>query len=131
MEKNKIEQYLIDLMYTYREIDENIWLVDDLEHNLTGVAVMYDDPVVAFRVVLMDAPEKNRLELFTQLLELNATDILHGAYALETNQIVLINTLDYDTMDYGEFRSTLDSFSLALVQHYPILSNYRNINNQG
>jgi hypothetical protein len=124
-EKNKIEQYLIDLMYSYREIDKNIWLVDDPEHNLAGVAVMHDDPVVVFRVALMDAPEKNRLELFTRLLELNASDIVHGAYALENNQIVLVNTLDYATMDYGEFRSTLDSFSLALVQHYPILSSYR------
>jgi hypothetical protein len=126
MEKNKIEQYLIDLMYTYREIDKSMWLVDDPERNLVGIAVMYDEPVVVFRVVLMDAPEKNRLELFTKLLELYASDILHGAYALENNQIVLINTLDYDTMDYGEFRSTLDSFSLALVQHYPVLSSYRN-----
>jgi hypothetical protein len=125
MEKNKIEQYLIDLMYSYREVDKNIWLVDDPERNLAGIAVMYDDPVVVFRVVLMDAPEQNRLELFTRLLELNASDIVHGAYALENDQIVLVNTLDYATMDYGEFRSTLDSFSLALVQHYPILSSYR------
>jgi hypothetical protein len=128
MDKNKLEQYLIDLMYTYREVGENLWLVDDPEHNLAGVAVMYDDPVVVFRVVLMDAPAENRLELFTKLLELNASDIVHGAYALEDNRIVLTNTLDYDTMDYGEFRSTLDSFSLALVQHYPILSSYRTNN---
>jgi hypothetical protein len=125
MEKNKIEQYLIELMYSYREVDKNIWLVDDPDRNLTGIAVMYDDPVVVFRVALMEAPENDRLELFTRLLELNASDIVHGAYALENNQIVLVNTLDYDTMDYGEFRSTLDSFSLALAQHYPILSGYR------
>jgi hypothetical protein len=125
MEENKIDQYLIDLMITYREIGKNMWLLDDQEHNLTGIAVMYDAPLVVFRVVVMDVPEKNRLELFTRLLELNATDIVHGAYALEDDKIVLINTLDYDTMDYGEFRSTLDAFSLALVQHYPILSNYR------
>jgi hypothetical protein len=124
-EKNKIEQYLIELMYRYREAGENIWIVDDPEHNLAEVAVMYNDPVAVFRVALMDAPENRRLELFTRLLELNAEDIIHGAYALENNQIVLVNTLDYDTMDYSEFRSTLDSFSLALVQHYPILSSYR------
>jgi hypothetical protein len=124
VEKNKIEQYLIDLKVTYREIDKNIWLLDDPEHSLEGVAVMYDDPLVVFRVVVMDVPGQNRLELFTRLLELNATDILHGAYALENNKIVLIDTVDYETMDYGEFRSTLDAFSLALVQHYPILSNY-------
>ncbi|MDR1950261.1 MAG: YbjN domain-containing protein [Spirochaetaceae bacterium] len=125
MEKNKIEEYLIELMFTYREIDKNIWLLDDREHNLEGIAVMYDDPLVVFRVVVMDVPGEHRLELFTKLLELNASDVLHGAYALEDDKIVLINTLDYDTMDYGEFRSTLDAFSLALVQHYPILSAYR------
>ncbi|MDR2404368.1 MAG: YbjN domain-containing protein [Spirochaetaceae bacterium] len=125
MQKNKIEQYLIDLMLTYREVDKNMWLLDDQEHNLEGIAVMYDDPLVVFQVAVMDAPAKNRLELFTKLLELNASDVLHGAYALEDDKIVLINTLDYDTMDFGEFRSTLDAFGLALIQHYPILSAYR------
>jgi hypothetical protein len=125
MGKNKIEQYLIESAYGYREAGENIWIVDDPEHNLAEVAVMYNDPLAVFRVALMDAPQNNRLELFTKLLELNASDIVHGAYALENDQVVLVNTLDYDTMDYSEFRSTLESFSLALVQHYPILSNYR------
>jgi hypothetical protein len=99
--------------------------LDDREHNLEGIAVMYDDPLVVFQVAVMDAPANKRLELFTKLLELNASDVIHGAYALEDDKIVLINTLDYDTMDFGEFRSTLDAFSLALAQHYPILSAYR------
>lgn len=124
-QSNKVEQYLIELKYTFREVGENLWLVDDPEHNLVGVAVMYDDPVVVFRVAVMDAPTEKRLEFFTKLLELNASDILHGAYGLEQESVVLINTLDYDTMDFSEFRSTLDAFSMALNQHYPILSNYR------
>ncbi|MDR0760658.1 MAG: YbjN domain-containing protein, partial [Treponema sp.] len=106
----------------------NLWLIDDPEHTLTDVAVMYEDPLVVFRVVVMDVPktsQEERLDLFTRLLELNANDVLHGEYALEDDKIVLINTQDYETMDYGEFGSTLDAFSLALVQHYPILSKYR------
>jgi hypothetical protein len=122
---NKIEQYLIDLLVTYREIEKNIWLIDDGAHNLAGVAVMLDEPLVVFRVVVMDVPRENRLELFTKLLELNAKDIVHGAYGLEGDTIVLIDTLEYETMDYAEFRATLDAFSLALTQHYPILSPYR------
>jgi hypothetical protein len=125
MEKNKIEQYLIEMMLTYQEVSPNLWLIDDAEHNLTGIAVMHADPLVLFRVVVMDAPSTDRLELFTRLLQLNANDVFHGAYALEDEKIVLINTLDYATMDYGEFRSTLDAFSLALAQHYPVLSKYR------
>jgi hypothetical protein len=125
---NKVEQYLIELKYSYRELGTHLWLVDDPDYSLFGVAVMYDDPVVVFRVVVMAAPPEKRLEFFTKLLELNATDILHGAYGLDNGEVVLINTLDYETMDFGEFRSTLDAFSLALNQHYPVLSGYRSDN---
>jgi hypothetical protein len=125
MSDNKIEQYLIDLMLTYREVEKNLWFLEDTEHSLEGVAIMKSEPVVIFRVALMDAPKENALECFTKLLELNAEDLLHGAYALEDGKIVLIDTLEYETMDLEEFRATLDAFSLALTQHYPILSNFR------
>jgi hypothetical protein len=125
MAENKVEQYLIDLMFTYREVEKNLWYVDDEEHGLQGVAIMLAEPLVVFRIVVMDAPREKRLELFTKLLELNASDMVHGAYALEDEKIVLIDTLEYETLDYGEFRATLDAFSLALAQHYPVLSIYR------
>jgi hypothetical protein len=125
MAANKIEQYLIDLMVSYQEIGTNVWLIDDEEHGIEGVAVALNEPLVMFRVVVMDAPTENRLELFTKLLELNAGDLVHGAYGLEENKIVLIDTLEYDTMDYTEFRASLDAFSLALIQHYPIFAQYR------
>jgi hypothetical protein len=73
----------------------------------------------------MKVPENGCLELFTKLLELNANDVLHGAYALESGNIVLVDTLEYEYTDYSELRATLDAFSLALSQHYPILSQYR------
>jgi len=125
MADNKIEQYLIDLMLTYQQIDTNLWLLDDEEHTLQGVAIMQAESLVIVRAEIMDVPKDNVLELFTKLLELNATDILHGAYALENKKIVLIDTLHYEIMDYEDFRAALDSFSLALIQHYPILSKYR------
>jgi hypothetical protein len=125
MAENKIEQYLIDLMFTYQEVETNLWYLDDQEHGLQGVAILKADSLVIFRVVLMDAPKNGRLECFTKLLELNAGDLMHGAYALENDKIVLIDTLEYDTMDYSEFRATLDAFSLAVTQHYPVLSKYR------
>ena len=112
-------------MLTYQPVAENLWLLDDAEHTLQGVVVMLAEPLVIIQAEIMDAPKQNLLELYTKLLELNAADILHGAYALENGKIVLIDTLEYDTMDYGDFRAALDSFSLALTQHYPVLSKYR------
>jgi hypothetical protein len=125
MAENKIERYLIDLKLTYREIGEGMWMVEDEGRGLEGVVVMRADPLAVIRVVVMPAPKEKRLELFTKLLELNAKDVLHGAYALEGDDIVLVDTLELETMDLGDFQAALDAIGLALVQHYPILSKYR------
>jgi len=125
MAESKIEQYLIDLMLTFQQVDENLWLLDDEDHSLQGVVVMQAHPLVIVRAEIMDIPGSNTMELYTKLLELNASDIIHGAYALYNNKVVLVDTLHYDTMDYEDFRAVLDSFSLALTEHYPVLSKYR------
>jgi len=122
MTDGKIEKYLIDLKLSYRELSPGMWLVEDEERGLDGVVVMRADPVVVIRVAVMKAPSEGRLDLFTKLLELNARDVLHGAYALEDDEIVLVDTLEYDTMDLGELQAALDSIGMALTQHFPILS---------
>jgi hypothetical protein len=125
MADNKIEQYLIDLMYNYQEVKPNLWLLEDAEHDLEGIMVMYAEPVVIIRAQVMNIPKQKQLEFFTKLLELNAGDMIHGAYGIEGEKVVLIDTLEYETLDYTEFRATLDAISLAIAQHYPILSVYR------
>jgi hypothetical protein len=125
MEENKIEQYLIELKYSYREVKPNLWLLDDAENGIEGIVVMYAEPLVIIQVQVMEIPTLNTHELYRKLLELNAGDMIHGAYGLEGNKVVIIDTLRYDTMDYPEFRATLDAISLALTQHYPVLSVYR------
>lgn len=124
MAESKIERYLIDLMFTYRDLGDNMWIIEDEDHSLNGVVVMYAPPLVIIRVLVMHVPTEKRLELFTKLLELNASDVVHGAYALENNDIILIDSLEYETMDFEEFRASLEAISLALTQHYPILSEY-------
>ena len=125
MAANKIEEFLINLMYTYREIEPNFWILEDPEHSLEDVAVIYADPLVIIRVQVMDAPKQRRLEFFTKLLELNASDLVQGSYGLDKEKVVLIDTHDYETLDYPEFKDILDAFSLSLTQHYPVLSEFR------
>jgi hypothetical protein len=125
MAENKIEQFLIELKYSYREVKPNLWLLDDPENNLEGIIVMYADPLVIIQVQVMDVPKLNSHELYKKLLELNASDMIHGAYGLEGNKVVINDTHLYETMDYPEFRAALDAISLVLTQHYPILSVYR------
>jgi len=125
MAESKIEQYLIDMMLTYQQVESNMWLLEDEDQALQGVAIMQAEPLVVIRAEIMDVPKTNILELYTKLLELNASGVVYGAYALDNDKIVLTDTLNYDFMDYDDFRTALESFSLALAEHYPILSKYR------
>jgi hypothetical protein len=123
MIRDKIERYMINLSLTYEELGENIWLVEDPEKGLGHVFVYADDPLVTLRAKVMDLPEKERETFFEELLRLN-NEMIHGAYALEQNNVVLVDTLESETMDLEEFRASLEAIGLALAQHYPRLSQY-------
>jgi len=125
MAENKIEQYLIDLKYNYQEVKQNFWLLEDTDHDLEGIAILYSDPLVIIRVQVMNIPQQNKQDFFAKLLELNASEMIHGAYGLEGDKVVIIDTLEYESMDYSRFQAALDAISLALTQHFPILSVYR------
>lgn len=121
----KLESYLINLGLTFEEINETTWVINDSEKGLNHVVVIVEEPLVTIRVIVMPVPTQKREEFFQSLLELNATDLIHGAYGVSENSVILIDTLQYETMDLEEFQASLDAIGLALAQHYPILSKYR------
>ena len=121
----KIESYLINLGITFEEIAENTWVIHDPDKGLEQVAVIVDKPLVIIRVKVMSLPSKNEEEFYKKLLILNGTDLVHGAYAIVDDDVIIIDTLQFETMDLEEFQASLDAIGLALAQHYPILSQYR------
>jgi hypothetical protein len=124
--REKIEGYLINLGITFEEIGPASWLINDDEKGLERVIVIVEDPLVMFRVKVMDLPAKRTAEFMEKLLRLNASDLVHGAYALdEDGSVLLVDTLQATTLDIEEFQASLDAIGLALAQHYPILSAYR------
>src|SRR4029078_942676 len=81
------------------EIEPNLWLArtaDDAE-----VVVHYAPPVVILRVRVMELPasEPRRSELFRQLLEYNARELVHGSYGLEGDHIALTGALETEQLD--------------------------------
>jgi hypothetical protein len=124
-ELNKIEAYLIDLKLNYLELAPNSWLINDDSRGLEETVVISEPPLAIIRVKVMEIPVSNREEFFEKLLRFNATDIVHGAYGLEGNDVILIDTLQYDTLSKEELQASLDAVGLALSQHYPVLSKYR------
>jgi hypothetical protein len=110
---------------TVMEIEPNLWLARARED--AEVVVHFAPPVVILRVRVMELPasEPRRSELFRQLLEYNARELVHGSYGLEGDHVVLTDTLELENLDFSEFEASFDSITLALASHLGALAPYR------
>jgi hypothetical protein len=122
--KEKLEGFFIHLELAYQEIGENMWLLSDEENGLNSVVVYVQDDLVTLRAKVMDMPASDREAFFEELLRLNA-GMVHGAYALEDRNVILIDSMELPTMDLEELQASLDSTGLALAQHFSTLAKYR------
>jgi hypothetical protein len=123
--REKVEGYLVRLGMTFQEASPGTWVIQDRQKGLENLLVVLSDPLVILRILVMETPASGREKLFGELLRLNATEMVHGAYAVDGKNIIIIDTLEADTMDLEEFEASLDAIGLALAQHYRLLSPYR------
>ncbi|HTO23459.1 MAG TPA: hypothetical protein VMQ10_13380 [Spirochaetia bacterium] len=123
--RDKVEAALVKLTLSFREAGPNTWVVSDDEVGLESLIVQLTEPIVILRTHVMKLPPTNREKLFAELLRLNAADMTHGAYALDGDSVIIIDTLEAETMDLEELQASIDAIGLALAQHYRSLSTYR------
>jgi hypothetical protein len=108
-----------------KEVKPGLWLLRTSQG--AEVVVTFAPPVVILRVRVMEPPETpdKRSDLFRQLLELNARDLVHGSYGLEGDHVVLTDALELENLDFTEFEASFDSLTLALSSHLSALAPFR------
>jgi len=117
-----IESFLIDIEAEYTAVGENIWVIKD---SGPEIVVSTSGPLLVFRVKVMEENSiepANREALFRKLLELNASEMIHGAYGIEEGAIVMTSALELENLDFNEFQASMEDMSLAVSKHYPVLS---------
>ena len=65
--------------------------------------------------------------LSRRLLELNATDLLHGSYGIDADAIVLTEAMEHEHLDYEEFLASYESLTLSLTTHMRELAAFREV----
>ena len=117
---------LDDGVVTSEELEPGLWVLTP-EQNGVRIVVNYEPPVVVFRVNVMDLPAEGdkRTSLMRKLLELNATELLHGSYGIEGDSVVLTDALQLENLDFSEFQASIDSITLALASHLNALAPYQ------
>ena len=129
--KEDIESFLDRLSAdeggSYSEVEPGLWVARPSGELDFSVVVHYSPPVVLLRVTVMTLPTNTEAlaTLSRRLLELNATDLVHGSYGIENDSIVMTEALELSHLDYEEFQSAYESITLALASHLRELGSYR------
>ena len=116
--REDLESFFIRMDVEYEEVEQGMYLVRGRNSRLPTV-VHYADALLLIRMKVMDLPEMgdNARELYRTLLELNASDIVHGAYGIEDDELILSDTLELETLDFLELQASMESMELAASGH--------------
>ena len=112
---------------SFSEVEPGFWVVKPAGELDFNVVVNYSPPVVLLRVKVMSQPSNAdaAATLNRRLLELNATDLVHGSYGIENKAIVMTEALELSHLDYEEFQAAYESITVALASHLRELGSYR------
>ena len=116
-----IESYLMRMGVPAETIKPGIWLV---KIDGSALVVSIAGPVVAFRLKVMDLPRTGREDLYRTLLSLNTNEMVHGAFGLEGEAVVIVHALELENLDFNEFQAVIDDMSMAIAKHHPNLSRF-------
>lgn len=111
----------------YTEIKPGMWLVRPGGELDADVVVHFSPPVVLLRMKVMDLPKEERslATLSRRLLQLNASELVHGSYGIEGDAVVLTEAMELSHLDYEEFLAAYESMTLALASHLRELAPFR------
>jgi hypothetical protein len=112
---------------TYSEVEPGLYIVRPSGELDFSFVVHFSPPVVVLRVKVMTLPSNadSLATLSRRLLELNATDLVHGSYGIEDDSIVMTETLELAHLDFEEFLAAYESITVALASHLRELGSYR------
>ena len=120
-----IEDFIMRSGIPATEAAPGTWLLQDEAWGGAQIVVQHTDPLLVFRCKLFDLPEMAvdaEATLYRRMLQLNATDMVQGAYAIEGTAVVVVEVLQAENLDENEFLAAVDSLTLAIVEHHDDLA---------
>lgn len=117
-----VEAYLTRMNRTFSAVEgeTGTYLVHS-SASMPPIALRVDPPLVVMRVRISEG-RNAQVALLRRLLELNADSLVHTAYGLEKDHVVLGAALELENLDFNELEAVIDEIDLALAEQVPMLA---------
>ena len=127
--REDVVNFLNRMEMDFEEVSDGMWLAyPDEEHGGTPLVINHAPPLLVFRLKVLDVPRDGDkcTQLYKRLLEANASELVHAAYGLEEEDVILTDSLQLENLDFNEFQATVDSFHMAMATQMETLTPFRN-----
>jgi hypothetical protein len=117
-----LEGYLLRLERRFERAEDGTYLLS-MGADKPLVALRVAAPVLVAQIDIghFPADDAAAAPLFKKLLVLNATALVHAAYGIEGNTIVLSAALELKNLDLNELEAVLADLDMALANQVPTL----------
>jgi len=119
-----LEGYLLRLERRFERAEDGTYMLS-MGPDRPLVALRVAAPLLVAQVDIGLAPlDDSAAPLFRKLLVLNATALVHAAYGIEGNNIVLSAALALQNLDLNELEGVLADLDMALATQVPTLREF-------
>lgn len=124
--REDVESFLLRTEMDHEEVQDGMWAVH-VGSDGAQLVINHSPPLLLFRLKVLDVPDDQARcsDLYRRLLELNATDLVHGAYGIEEDDVILSEALELENLDFSEFQATVDAIGMAAAGHVEELAPFR------
>lgn len=126
--REDVVNFLNRMELAYEEVEEGMWLAyTNGQDGGVPIVLRHEPPLLVFRLKVLDVPTDGEkcTQLYRRLLEANASHLVHAAFGLEENDVILTESLQVENLDFNEFQATIDSFQMALATQMDELVPFR------
>ena len=126
--REDVVNFLNRMEIEFEEVSDGMWLAyTDDDQGGTPLVISHAAPLLVFRLKVLDVPRDGEKcsQLYKRLLQANANELVHAAYGLEEEDVILTDSLQLENLDFNEFQATVDSFQMAMATQLDTLSPFR------
>ena len=120
-----LEGYLLRLERRFERAEDGTYFVSvGADRPLVALLVAPPLLVAQVEIGLVPVDDAAAAPFFRKLLELNATSLVHAAYGIEGDRIVLSAALALQNLDLNELEAVLADLDMALATQVPTLREF-------
>jgi hypothetical protein len=127
---NIVKEYIYDLGFDISEDnkEEELVVINDESKGIRNLILDCEDSILIIEQFIFRIQKEDK-ETFKRLLQMNR-NVIHGAFVLddEGKNVLFRDTLQLENLDLNELEGTINSLSLALVEHANELIEFSKLN---